>query len=96
MPAKSKKQRRLMAIAEHHPDMLYKKNKSVAKMSKSQLHDFAKTKEKKLPMKKHTAMKKKIASGNMSGKDSGSPFGKGVRAAFHTSSMIKTKKRKKK
>jgi hypothetical protein len=47
-------------------------------------------------MKKHVAMKKKIAAGNMSGKDSGSPFGKGVRAAFHTNTMIPTKKRKKK
>jgi len=38
-----------MAIAKHHPEMLYARNKGVAKMSKSQLHDFAKTKEKKLP-----------------------------------------------
>ena len=51
MPAKSKKQRRLMAIAEHHPEKLYKKNKGVAKMKKSQLHDFAKTEEKGLPTK---------------------------------------------
>jgi len=55
MPAKSKKQRRLMAIAEHHPEKLYSKNKGVAKsMSKSQLHDFAATKEKGLPKKKRT------------------------------------------
>jgi hypothetical protein len=47
-------------------------------------------------MKKHTKVKKAIAAGNMSGKDSGSPFGKSVRAAFHTSNLIKTKKRKKK
>lgn len=46
-------------------------------------------------VKKHTKMKKMIASGNMSGKDSGSPFGKGVRAAYHTSSLIKTKRKKK-
>ena len=52
MPAKSKKQRRMMAIAEHHPEALYKKNKGVAKMSKSQLHEFATTKEKGLPNKK--------------------------------------------
>lgn len=51
MPAKSKKQRRLMAIAEHEPSKLYKRNKGVAKMSKQQLHDFAATKEKKLPTK---------------------------------------------
>lgn len=29
------------------------KNKGLLKMSKSQLHDFAATKEKKLPMKVH-------------------------------------------
>ena len=52
MPARSKKQRKMMAIAEHHPEMLYGKNKGAAKMSKSQLHDFAKTKEKGLPKKK--------------------------------------------
>jgi hypothetical protein len=44
MPAVSEKQRKLMAIAEHHPEKLYKKNKAVAKMSKQQLHDYASTK----------------------------------------------------
>ena len=52
MPAVSKKQRQAMAIAEHHPSKLYGKNKGMLKMSKSQLHDFAKTKEKGLPRKK--------------------------------------------
>lgn len=52
MPAKSKAQRRLMAIAEHAPEKLYKRNKGVAKMSKGQLHDFATTEEKGLPLKK--------------------------------------------
>jgi hypothetical protein len=52
MPAKSVKQRRAMAIAKHQPDKLYKRNKGLKKMSKSQLHDFAKTKEKGLPKKK--------------------------------------------
>lgn len=58
MPAKSKKQRQMMAIAEHHPEKLYKKNKGAAKMSKKQLHDFAKTKEKGLPTKKKKKSKK--------------------------------------
>ena len=49
MPAKSEAQRRAMAIAEHHPSQLYGKNKGMKKMSKSQLHDFAATKEKGLP-----------------------------------------------
>jgi hypothetical protein len=61
MPAKSKKQRRLMAIAEHHPEILKGKNKGVAKMSKGQLHDFAKTKEKGLPTKVKGAAKRKHA-----------------------------------
>ena len=52
MPAKSKKQRKMMAIAEHHPEKLWKKNKGAAKMGKNALHDFAKTKEKGLPEKK--------------------------------------------
>jgi len=52
MPAKSKKQRRLMAIAEHHPEKLQSKNASVLKMSKQQLHDFAATSESKLPKRK--------------------------------------------
>ena len=44
MPAKSTKQRELMAIAEHHPSKLYPKNRGVLKMSHKQLHDFAATK----------------------------------------------------
>lgn len=51
MPAKSKKQRRAMAIAEHHPEKLKKKNRGLLKMTKSQLHDYASTKEKGLPKK---------------------------------------------
>ncbi len=41
MPAKSEKQRVAMAIAEHQPGKLFKKNKGMLKMSKGQLHDFA-------------------------------------------------------
>jgi len=41
-----------MAIAEHHPEKLYKRNKGLKKMSKSQLSDFASTEEKGLPAKK--------------------------------------------
>jgi hypothetical protein len=46
MPAVSEKQRKLMAIAEHHPEKLHAKNKGVLKMSKSQLRDFSTTAEK--------------------------------------------------
>ncbi len=52
MPAKSKKQRRAMAIAKHQPRKLYKRNKAMLKMSKADLHKYAKTKEKGLPHKK--------------------------------------------
>lgn len=41
MPAVSKKQRQMMAIAEHHPGKLYKRNRSVLNMSHEQLHEFA-------------------------------------------------------
>ncbi len=59
MPAKSKAQRRVMAIAEHNPEELYKKNKGLLKMSKKQLHEFASTKEKGLPKKKSKKKKGK-------------------------------------
>ena len=51
MPAVSKKQREMMAIAEHHPEKLFKRNKGVLDMSHQQMHDYAATPEKKLPMK---------------------------------------------
>ena len=53
MPAKSKKQQALMAIAEHAPEKLKGKNKGVLKMSKEQLHEFAATKTKNLPEEAH-------------------------------------------
>jgi hypothetical protein len=55
MPSKSISQRRAMAIAEHEPNKLYKRNKGLKNMTKEQLHDFAATKEKKL----HPAKRKK-------------------------------------
>lgn len=49
MPAKSKAQQIAMAIAEHNPSKLYKRNRRMAKMSHQQLHGFASTKRKGLP-----------------------------------------------
>lgn len=49
MPARSVKQRKAMAIAEHHPEELYGRNKSLLGMSHEQLHEFADTPEKNLP-----------------------------------------------
>lgn len=51
MPAVSKSQQRLMAIAEHNPSAVYARNRGVLKMNMSQLHDFAATGRKKLPKK---------------------------------------------
>ena len=51
MPAVSKAQREAMAIAEHHPEKLAKKNRGLLKMSHSQLHDFASTSERGLPLR---------------------------------------------
>lgn len=52
MPAVSKKQQIMMAIAEHHPDELFERNKAAAGMTHKQLHDYASTKRKGLPDKK--------------------------------------------
>jgi hypothetical protein len=62
MPAVSKKQRKVTAIAEHHPEALFKRNKGLAKMSKKALHEFAETKEKKLPTKVKRASKDNYAA----------------------------------
>ncbi|KKN00370.1 hypothetical protein LCGC14_1138450 [marine sediment metagenome] len=42
-----------MAIAEHQPGKLYKRNRGVLSMTQGQLHDYAATKERGLPKKKH-------------------------------------------
>ena len=52
MPATSIKQRRLFAIAEHHPEQLHKANRGLLGLSHQALHDFASTKESGLPEKK--------------------------------------------
>ena len=44
MPATSPAQRRLMGLAEHHPEKVRPENRGVLKMSHQQLHDFAATK----------------------------------------------------
>ena len=52
MPSVSKAQQEAMAIAEHSPGKLYKRNRGLLKMGTQQLHDFAATKRKGLPEKK--------------------------------------------
>ena len=48
----SKDQRVAMAIAEHHPGKLYKRNRNLLKMTHEQLSDYASTSEEGLPKKK--------------------------------------------
>lgn len=65
MPAKSKKQRRFMALVEHHPNASPEVAKAAKTMTKGQAHDFASTKEKGLPMKKKAKKKGGYASETM-------------------------------
>jgi len=48
--------RKAAAIAEHNPQELYKKNRSLLRMTHQQLHEYADTPEKGLP--EHTKKKK--------------------------------------
>lgn len=52
MPAVSKAQRQAMGIAEHHPEELYARNKSLLGMTHKELHDYASTPQKGLPKRK--------------------------------------------
>ena len=45
----TEKQRIVAAIAEHHPEKLYKRNRGMLKMSKEQLSDFARKSTKGSP-----------------------------------------------
>ena len=49
MPAVSNAQATAMRIAEHAPAKLYKRNRGILGMKKSDLHEFAATKSGKLP-----------------------------------------------
>ncbi len=61
MPAVSAAQQKLMAMAEHNPGAVSKKNRGVLKMTGQQLHDYASTSRKGLPAKK----KAKTSIGDM-------------------------------
>ena len=52
MPAVSKKQQELFAIAEHEPSKLHKENQGMLKVGKEKLSEFASTKRKGLPESK--------------------------------------------
>lgn len=49
MPAVSKAQQAVMAIAEHEPEKLYARNRGVLSMGKKELGKFASTSRKGLP-----------------------------------------------
>jgi hypothetical protein len=51
-----------MAIAEHHPDKLYPRNRGLLKLTHKQLHDFASTPHKGLP--KHKGYGGKVFEGS--------------------------------
>ena len=44
MPSESRAQQQAMAIAEHDPKKLYKRNRAMKKMTRKQQHEFAATK----------------------------------------------------
>ena len=56
MPAVSKAQQALMAIALHNPSKLKRKNQGVLKMSKEQLDEYASTQKKGLPKRKNSLL----------------------------------------
>ncbi len=58
MPSLSKVQRKVMAIAEHNPEKLFKRNRALLGMSHDQLHDFASTPEKDLPENKEGVLRR--------------------------------------
>lgn len=66
MPAESTAQRRAIAIAKHHPRKLFKRNKGLLRMKKSDMHDFASTREQGLPHYKGRKGRRK--RGRMRGK----------------------------
>ena len=51
MPSVSISQKRLAGLAEHNPEKVYKKNRSILGMSGIELHKFASGPEKGLPYK---------------------------------------------
>ena len=63
MPSNSKALRQASAIAEHHPEKLYARNRGLLEMSPSQLHDYAATKESGLPQYASGGKKKRKGFG---------------------------------
>lgn len=51
MPAKSRSQRRAIAIAKYEPEKLFKRNRGLKRMSKEDLSEFTEMSEVGLPKK---------------------------------------------
>ena len=49
MPARSRNQQIAIAIAEHNPEKLYKRNRGMLGMTHKQMHEFASTPRSGLP-----------------------------------------------
>ncbi len=62
MPAVSKAQQAMMAIAKHSPGKLFARNKGVLKMSKDEMEKYASTPTKGLP--KHKNALRSMVEGN--------------------------------
>ena len=58
MPAKSRKQQELFAIADHFPEKLHKRNRGLLGVPKEVLHEFAATPTSGLPEKKEGALRR--------------------------------------
>ena len=56
MPAVSRNQQVAAAIAEHHPDKLYKRNRGLLEMEHDDLHEYASTKRRRLPQRARDAV----------------------------------------
>ncbi len=64
MPSTSQAMQQATAIALHEPGKLYKRNRGLLKMAKSDLHEYASTPRKGLPKSKHS---KRTTLGEMMG-----------------------------
>jgi len=83
MPATSRDQQITAAIAEHHPEKLYKRNRGMLNMSKTQLHHFAATARTGLPKNSQGAKRdaaKRLVDARRGRKASGSAPQRGFAA----------------
>lgn len=67
MPAVSQAQQRLMAMAEHDPQAVRKENRGVLDMSHTQLHDYAATPRRGLPIRSEPSMARRALLSGMRG-----------------------------